>query len=85
MASGCAVLASHAGAWQDIIREGVDGYTVPCDDREAVQDKLELLLAEPEQLPPLGEAGRARVEDRYSIEREAAALCDYYRCLQKRP
>ena len=85
MASECAVLASHAGAWQDIVREGIDGHTVPCDDREAVQDKLDLLLADPEQLTILGKAGRHRVEERYSIEREANALCEYYRRLQKAP
>jgi mannosyltransferase len=44
MASGCAVLASHAGAWQDIIDEGHHGFTVPVGDPEATQAALKKLL-----------------------------------------
>ncbi|MGJ8697642.1 MAG: glycosyltransferase family 4 protein [Verrucomicrobiaceae bacterium] len=83
MASGSAVLASHAGAWQDIITEGDHGYTVPCGDVEATRTKLALLMADPEKLLQMGRAGRQHVEAHYSIEREAAALCDFYRHLSQ--
>lgn len=78
MASDCAVLASHAGAWQDIITEGLHGFTVPCGDVPATREALEKLLAQPEQLLEMGHAGRAHVEEHYTTEREAGALCDYY-------
>ena len=32
MASGCAVVASRTGAWEDIIEENVHGKLVPCND-----------------------------------------------------
>ena len=78
MACECAVLASHAGAWQDIITEGVHGFTVPCGDVEATRDSLETLIAEPAKLLEMGGAGRLHVEEHYTPEREATALCDYY-------
>lgn len=83
MASGCAVLASRAGAWEDIVREGVHGHLVPCDDLPAVQEALDKLLAKPAQFSSMGEAGRKHVETHYSVERESAALADYYRHLQQ--
>ena len=79
MACECAVLASHAGAWQDIITEGEHGYTVPCGDVEATREALEKLLADPEKLLDLGCAGRLHVEEHYTTERVARQLCDYYK------
>ena len=76
MASGCAVLASHAGAWQDIITEGLHGFTVPVDDLEATQASLEKLLDT--DLEVMGSAGREHVEKHYTIQREAKSLVDFY-------
>jgi len=83
MASGCAVLASHAGAWQDIINEGVHGFTAPCGDVAATRTRLETLLSQPAELTEMGLAGRRHVEEHYSVAREAKALCHYYRGLQQ--
>ena len=83
MASGCAVLASHAGAWEDIISEGVHGYTAPCGDVPATRDRLQTLLSKPDDLNEMGLAGRRHVEEHYSVAREAEALCNYYRRLQQ--
>lgn len=77
MASGCAVLASHAGAWQDLVTNGTQGFTVPCDDVAATRQGLETLLDA--DLDDMGRAGRRHVEQHYSVEREAASLVAYYR------
>lgn len=77
MASGTAVIASEAGAWQDIVRDGVDGYIVPCDDLAATQNKLELLMSEPSKLDVMGAEGRLRVEQCYSLDREAKDLTTF--------
>ena len=76
MASGCAVLASHAGAWQDIIEEGLHGHTVPCDNIEATRESLAKLLAS--DLHPIGVQGRQHVEKSYTVQREASALANFY-------
>jgi mannosyltransferase len=87
MACQCAVLASHAGAWQDIITEGTHGSLVPCDDLKATREKLGLLLKA--DLTKLGQAGRTHVEEHSTVAREASALVDYYRSVmplhQKEP
>lgn len=76
MASEAAVLASHAGAWQDIITDGLHGFTVPCDDLESTRKALAKLLKA--DLLSMGKAGRKHVEAHYTIDREASALVDYY-------
>lgn len=82
MSSGAAVLATQAGAWEDIIRPGVDGYIVPVNDQEAITEKMDLLLSDPDKLLELGRNGRANVEHQYSVEHEAQRLIDYFRSLQ---
>ena len=82
MASGVAVLASEAGAWKDIVREGTDGYIVPCDDLAATEKQLGLMMSAPEKLKELGHHGRERVEENYTLEREARELCKFLRKLQ---
>ena len=82
MASGCAVLASHAGAWEDIISDGEHGDTVPCGTVTATRKKLAKLISDPENLIAMGQAGRSHVERNYSVAGEANALCTYYRRLQ---
>ncbi|MDB4284058.1 glycosyltransferase family 4 protein [Akkermansiaceae bacterium] len=82
MASGSAVLASHAGAWQDIISEGIHGFTVPCDDLSATREKLATLISDHDTLLEMGRAGRRHVEEHYTIDREAQSLCDFYRKIQ---
>ena len=74
MASGVAVLASEAGAWKDIVREGTDGYLVPCDDPIATRRKLELMMSDSAMLQEMGLHGRKRVESRFTLEREAKEL-----------
>ena len=79
MASGCAVLASQAGAWPEIITEGTHGFTVPCGDIETTHARLAELTASPEGLAAMGRAGRKHAEENYSVAREVEALCAYYR------
>lgn len=82
MSSGAAVLATQAGAWEDIIRPGVDGYIVPVNDQKAVTEKMDLLLSDPDSLIEMGRNGRANVEKQYRVEHEAQRLIDYFRTLQ---
>jgi mannosyltransferase len=77
MASGAAVLTSEAGAWKDIVREGIDGHIVPCDDMEATQRQLDLMMSDPIKLVDMGHHGRERVAQHYSLEREAKALSQF--------
>ena len=81
MSSGAAVLASAAGAWPEVVREGTDGYVVPVNDLTAVVDKMELLLSDQEKLAQMGIDGRKRVLAHYSVQREAKQLVEFFRNL----
>ncbi len=81
MSSGAAVLASEAGAWPEVIRQGVDGYVVPVNDLAAVKEKMALLLSDETKLAQMGHSGRQRVEEHYSVEREAKELTRFLKAL----
>ena len=81
MSSGAAVLASEAGAWPEVVREGIDGYVVPVNDLPAVVDKMDLLLSNEDKLAQMGIEGRERVLAHYSVQREAKQLVEFFRRL----
>jgi len=81
MSSGSAVLASEAGAWPEVVREGTDGYVVPVNDLPAVIDKMDILLSDEDKLAQMGVDGRERVQEHYSVQREAKQLVTFFRSL----
>jgi glycosyltransferase involved in cell wall biosynthesis len=67
MASGCAVVASDAGALPEVVgRDGRAGLLVPAGDPGSLTVALDKLLGDAGLRTRLGEAGRARVAERYS-------------------
>ena len=81
MSSGSAVLASEAGAWPEVVREGTDGYVVPVNDLPAVIDKMDILLSDQDKLAQMGVDGHERVLEHYSVQREAKQLVTFFRGL----
>ena len=82
MASGTSVIASKAGAWQDIVRPGHTGEIVPCGDIIATRNKLQLLLSNVKKLEEMGRNGRKLAEEKYSLKIEAQSLTNYFRMMQ---
>ncbi len=81
MSSGTAVLASEAGAWPEVIRQGIDGYVVPVNNLSAVKEKMAMLLSDESKLLQMGLSGRQRVLEHYSVEREAKELTAFLKSL----
>ena len=81
MSSGVAVLTTEAGAWPEVVRDDVDGFVVPVNDLTAIKDKLDFLLTDVQRLTELGNNGRERILQSYTVEREAQQLCDFFRTL----
>ena len=79
MASGVPVVATRAGAWEMIIREGRDGYLVPPADPAALAGALRKALADPGDLEAMGAAARERAREHFSIDAEAASLNRHYK------
>lgn len=82
MASGAAVLATKAGAWPEIVRQGKDGFIVEVNNQGSITQQLETMLDKPEMIKTMSSNARQRVEQKYNIELEASRLCEIYRELQ---
>lgn len=68
LAMGRPVVASSAGGTPDIVVDGVTGWLVPPADPDALARALDAALALDEAARVrLGQAGRARIEDRFSL------------------
>ena len=78
MASATPVVATRCGGPEGIITDGVDGYLVDRDDAEAMADRLERLVGDPEAARQMGVRARATVEARYSDEVAGNVYLDLY-------
>jgi glycosyltransferase involved in cell wall biosynthesis len=81
LASGTPVVANRVGGVPDVVRDGVDGFLVEPGDAEAAAEKLVALAGDAALRRRLGEAGRARVLERYSVSRLVDDVDRLYRSL----
>ena len=51
----------------EIVDDGTTGLLAPPGDSEALAEALSLLLADPQRGRTLGEAGRQRAHDKFSV------------------
>ncbi len=79
MACGSAVIASRTGAFEIIVEPGKTGELIPTDDSVALAAALRRMLSDPEALLQMGRHGRKRVEEQFSVEREAEGIAGVYR------
>ncbi len=82
MASGAAVLTSSEGVWNEIIRDGIDGYVVNTGDIQDTAKKLDLLIKNSSKTKIMGENAAKYISDNFSIEAEAKKLLDHIRHVQ---
>lgn len=62
-------VVSSAGGLPEIVEDGVNGFVVPPGDSRAFADRLARLLADDTLRRSTGEAGRRRVDERFTVER----------------
>ncbi len=84
MASCLPVVVTAVGGNPEIVREGCEGFLVPRGDAAAAGAAFQRLLLDPALAARLGAAGRARVEERYQLDRTIAAYYRLYRSLSGR-
>jgi colanic acid/amylovoran biosynthesis glycosyltransferase len=79
MAAGLPVVTTAAGGMAEVVRDGIDGFVVPVRDIEALTDRIGLLLADAALRAEMGNAARARIEEVFTLDRQAAIFEDIYR------
>jgi mannosyltransferase len=81
MSVGAALVASRAGAAELAVEDGVTGVLTPPGDVDALVAALEPLMRDPASAAAMGERGRARVLEKFSLDAEANRIADVYRTL----
>jgi mannosyltransferase len=81
MSVGAALVASRAGAAELVVEDGVTGILTPPGDVDALVAALEPLMRDPALAVAMGERGRARVLEKFSLDAEATRIADIYRTL----
>ncbi len=78
MASGLPVVSTSVVGIPELIASERDGLLVPPNDPRALADALARLLVDPDLRDRLARAARAKIEERFSIERSADRLLDLF-------
>ncbi len=78
MASGLPVIATAVGGNADLVTSGITGQIVPAGDPEALAEQLVKLAKAPSQAKTMGQLGRERVEERFSMNAMVAAYLNTY-------
>src|SRR3982751_4851246 len=81
MAAGSALVAARAGAAELVVEDGVSGVLTPPGDVDALTVALEPLMRDVDAAAAMGERGRARVLEKFSLDAEAARIGEIYRPL----
>jgi glycosyltransferase involved in cell wall biosynthesis len=66
MAAGRPVVATDVGGAREAIVHGETGYLVPVGDHEQLAAHIISLLSDPESARSMGEAGKRRVNEKFS-------------------
>lgn len=85
MAARCPVVASRTDGIPEVVADGETGLLVPPGNAPELADALIQLLTDPGRARQMGNAGRARVERLFSIERMAREYDELYTRLLSRP
>jgi glycosyltransferase involved in cell wall biosynthesis len=72
------VLGSDVPPVREVISSGVNGLIEPLFDTDRQADTALRVLADPAAYRPLGQAGRRRIEEKYSLEVAIPELKDFF-------
>jgi glycosyltransferase involved in cell wall biosynthesis len=84
MACGRAIVATDVGGIPEVVADGVNGVLVPARDAQRMGRAIADLLAEDRRRTEMGDAGAARVAERFTVERMVARTAGVYEQLAGR-
>ncbi len=79
MAAGKPVIATDVGGNREAVADGLTGYIVPPGDSNALVNRIKDLINAPEKRERMGRAGRKRVEEEFTIEKNIEKVEGIYR------
>ena len=80
-ATGCAVICSRTGAFEELVQPGINGALVDTGDAVGLADALRDVLSDPARTQAMGQAARERVTQHFSLAQEAAGIGRVYQGL----
>ena len=78
MAAGKPVVASRVGGLTELVEDQVTGYLVPAGDVDALVERLETLITDPELRQTMGRKGSERVRTAHSAETMVEMIHEVY-------
>lgn len=78
MSMECAVIATEAGGIGEVVRNNIDGITVPVDKWQNLAEVLTVLCRDKTAITRLGKSARKRVVDSFSLKRMVQELETLY-------
>jgi glycosyltransferase involved in cell wall biosynthesis len=85
MACARPIVATSAGGIPEIVEDGVNGLLVPVRDHHALADAIVRALKDADLRQRMGDAGFARVNERFTVERMVAETAGVYARVADRP
>ena len=84
MAAGKPIIATNVGGNPELVLDGETGFSVPPQDPEALAVKLRWVLADKCRARILGENGRKRVQQKFSLQAMVGNYQELYEnCLRR--
>jgi glycosyltransferase involved in cell wall biosynthesis/peptidoglycan/xylan/chitin deacetylase (PgdA/CDA1 family) len=78
MVAGLPSVATAVGGNPEVVVDGETGYLVASEDSAALADRILKLLDNPDLRKRMGEAGRSRAIEQFSVERMVARVIESY-------
>lgn len=85
MAAGLPVVGVAAGGVGETVLDGVTGFLVPEHDAASLGEAIAFLIASPGRRLEMGQAGRRRAEEHFSLDACARGVIDVYAASMTRP
>jgi glycosyltransferase involved in cell wall biosynthesis len=85
MACARAIVATRAGGIPEIVEDGVNGLLVPARDHHALAEAIVRALKDSDLRQRMGDAGFARVNERFTVERMVSETAGVYERVARRP
>jgi len=79
MALSKPVVASKSGGTPEVVLDNVTGFLIPPGSPEAISEKVIYLFENPQEAQKMGESGKERVIERFSLERMEKDYMNLYK------